>query len=45
MNLEQVEQEIYETYQWFHREAPNVKPQEAGHLAQLWRYVDMHAEA
>lgn len=41
MNLEQVEREIYETYQWFHREAPSVKPQEHGRLAQLWRYVDM----
>lgn len=37
MNLEQVEKEIYETYQWFHREAPHVRPAEAGRLALLWR--------
>lgn len=40
-SLEEVEQAIYDHYQFFHITAPNVKVHEAGRLAQLWRAFDM----
>lgn len=40
MTLEQVEQSIYETYQWFAREAPGVTPVETGTLGDLWALFD-----
>ena len=36
LTLEDVEQAIYEYYQFFAREAPGVVVQEVGHLANLW---------
>jgi len=45
MDLAQVEKEIYDTYQWFAREAPGVVVQEQGHLARLWSVADaLYAE-
>jgi len=40
MTLQEVEQAIYDTYQWWHREKPGVHPREVGTLADLWRRVD-----
>lgn len=40
MTVAQIEQEIYETYQHFHREAPGVQPQEEGRLGFLWEAFD-----
>lgn len=40
MTLEQVEQAIYDKYQWWFREAPGVHPREVGTLAQLWYRAD-----
>lgn len=40
LSLEEAEQEIYDTYQFFAREAPGVTPQEVGRLGELWRIVD-----
>lgn len=40
--LEQVEQEIYETYQWFAHEAPGVTVREEGHLGRLWAVADAY---
>lgn len=34
--LAEVEQEIQETYFWFHEQNPFVKPQETGRLGDLW---------
>lgn len=45
MKLEEVEQAIYEHYQFFHITAPGVQVQEEGRLAQLWRAFDMLATA
>lgn len=42
--LEEVEQDIYNTYQWFHRENPHVKPQETGQLGALWGLFDLLIE-
>lgn len=39
--LEEVEQEIYDTYQWFHQQNPHVKPQETGRLGDLWALFDL----
>lgn len=41
MSLEQVEQAIFDHYQFFHITAPGVVVQEEGRLAQLWRAFDM----
>lgn len=38
--LEQAENEIRATYEFFAREAPGVPVQEQGHLANLWAIVD-----
>lgn len=40
LSLEEAEQEIYNTYQFFAREAPGVTPREVGTLGALWRIVD-----
>lgn len=42
--LAQVEQEIYDTYRWFHDQNPNVYPQETGHLGALWSLFDLLIE-
>ena len=43
--LEEVEQEISQTYQWFHREAGvTVYPREEGHLGSLWALHDLLVE-
>lgn len=38
--LKDVEQAIFDHYQWFHREHPGIHPQEAGKLGQLWEAFD-----
>lgn len=38
--VEWLEREIYNVYQKFHRERPQVKPKEAGYLGQLWTEYD-----
>ena len=40
LTLAEVEQAIYEHYQFFAREAPGVVVQEVGHLANLWAMFD-----
>lgn len=41
MTLEDVEQQIYDLYHWFHQEAPGVSPNpDAGELGRLWRIFD-----
>jgi hypothetical protein len=43
--LAEVEQEIYDTYQWFHKNAGvNVYPQESGQLGALWSLFDLLIE-
>lgn len=42
--LEEVENELYETYKWFHQENPLVKPQETGQLGALWALFDLLIE-
>ena len=42
--LAEVEREIYDTYQWFHKENPLVKPQETGQLGALWSLFDLLIE-
>lgn len=43
--LEEVENEISETYKWFHRTGGvNVKPQETGQLGALWALFDLLIE-
>lgn len=42
--LEEVENEISETYKWFHKENPTVKPQETGQLGALWALFDILIE-
>lgn len=42
--LSEVEQELYETYRWFHKENPLVKPQETGQLGALWSLFDLLIE-
>lgn len=42
MDLDAVEREIYDQYQWFAREAPGVRVQESGHLADLWAVADAY---
>lgn len=42
--LEEVENEIRSTYEWFHRENPLVKPQETGQLGALWALFDILIE-
>lgn len=44
LDLTTAENEIYQTYQWFAKEAPGVTAREEGRLAQLWAYVDRHLE-
>ena len=44
MTLAQVEEAIYNLYQWFHRENPDVYPQESGYLGQLWSLFDQLIE-
>lgn len=34
--LEEVEQEIYSQYRFFHEQAPHAYPQETGQLGALW---------
>ena len=36
----EAEQELYNIYQWYAREAPGVQVQEVGHVADLWAIVD-----
>lgn len=44
-NLAQVEQEIYETYHWFHENAGvTVYPREEGQLGALWHLFDLLIE-
>jgi len=42
--LAEVEQDIYDTYQWFHDQNPFVKPQESGRLGDLWALFDILVE-
>lgn len=39
--LPELEQEIYDTYRWFHDQNPFVKPQESGNLGALWALFDI----
>lgn len=39
-SLKQVEQAIYDHYQWFHEYYPGVQPLEYGKLGQLWEAFD-----
>lgn len=41
-SLEETENEIAGVYRWFAREAPGVRVQEEGHLAQLWAVADAY---
>lgn len=41
LDIAEVEQAIYDHYQFFHITAPEVTPREEGRLAQLWRAFDM----
>lgn len=43
-SLAEVEQEIYDTYKWFHEQNPNVYPQETGQLGALWGLFDLLVE-
>ena len=38
--LDVIEKQIYETYQWWAKQAPGVTPREEGRLADLWRVAD-----
>lgn len=40
MRLEEVEKEIQAVYRWFAEQAPGVRVQEHGRLAQLWAEFD-----
>lgn len=41
-SLAEVEQEIYDTYQWFHKEGGvTVYPREEGNLGALWALHDL----
>lgn len=40
MTLEDIEQQIYDYYQHFHREAPGVQALETGILHYLWKAFD-----
>lgn len=42
--LAEVEQDIHDTYQWFHKEAPGVTPREEGNLGALWALHDLLIE-
>lgn len=42
--LEEVENEIFETYRWFHEQSPGVRPQETGQLGALWALWDILIE-
>lgn len=42
--LEEVEQDIYDMYQWFHGQNPNVRPQATGRLGDLWALWDLLME-
>lgn len=42
--LAEVEQDIYDTYKWFHEQNPFVKPQESGRLGDLWALWDIMIE-
>lgn len=42
--LPQVEQEINETYKWFHANAPGVWPREEGQLGALWALFEILVE-
>lgn len=39
--LPELEKDIHDTYKWFHRENPFVKPQETGNLGALWALFDI----
>lgn len=44
-SLAEVEQEIYDTYQWFHKEGGvTVYPREEGQLGALWALFDILIE-
>lgn len=44
-SLAEVEQEIYDTYQWFHKEGGvTVYPREDGQLGALWHLFDLLIE-
>lgn len=40
LTLDEIEQRIYEQYQFFAQVAPGVTPQETGELGTLWRLFD-----
>ena len=42
--LEEVEQDIYHHYQWWHEQNPGVVPQETGQLGALWGLFDLLIE-
>lgn len=42
--LPEVENEIAETYRWFHENAPGVWPREEGQLGALWHLFDLLIE-
>ena len=42
--LEEVERELYETYRWWHEQAPGVTPKEEGTLGALWGLFDLLIE-
>ena len=45
MTLAQVEEAIYNLYQWFHKQGGvEVYPQESGYLGQLWSLFDQLIE-
>lgn len=45
MTLDEVEQALYDTYQFFHQVQPDVRPQETGQLGQLWAMFDEMVES
>lgn len=40
LTLEEIEQRIYDQYQFFAQVAPSVTPRETGELGTLWRLFD-----
>lgn len=44
LTLDEIEFRIYETYQYFAREAPGVTAQEEGDLGLLWSLFDREME-
>lgn len=45
MKLQEIEDEIAHVYRWFAAEAPGVRVQEHGRLAQLWREFEFRIDA